>query len=122
MKSPAIQLLGQLLLTLCVVTAVLLLYDRKVVRPAQRIGLVDVAEVYRQKEAEFTLLLTHTGSEDDRQKALRMARTFAQRLPVALEELAQDCACLVLLKSAVAGTTPHTVDLTAQLRQKVATP
>lgn len=122
MKSPAIQLLGQLLVTLCVVATALLLYDRKVVRPAQRIGLVDVAEVYRQKEAEFTLLLTHTSTEDDKQKALRMARTFAQRLPVALEELPRDCDCLVVLKSAVAGSTPHTVDLTAQLRQKVSTP
>jgi hypothetical protein len=33
-------------------------YDRVVVRPAQLIGVVDVAEVYRQKEAEFTLILT----------------------------------------------------------------
>jgi hypothetical protein len=93
-----------------------------VVRPALRIGMVDVAEVYRQKEAEFTQLLTKAGSEDDRQNAMLMARTFAQRLPIALEELPRDCACLVVLKGAVAGPTPHTVDLTAQLRQKVGMP
>ena len=68
------------------------------------------------------MLLTKTSSEDDRQKALLMARAFAQRLPAALEELPRDCGCLVVLKSAVAGPTPHTVDLTAQLRRKVDTP
>ena len=122
MKSPVAQLLAHAMFTLFIVAGTLLFYDRTVVRPAQRVGMVDVAEVYRQKEAEFTLLLTKTSSEDDRQKALLMARAFAQRLPAALEELPRDCGCLVVLKSAVAGPTPHTVDLTAQLRRKVDTP
>src|SRR3989344_275378 len=95
--------LVQSLLTLIVVAAALLLYDRTVVRPALRIGMVDVAEVYRQK-------------------AMLMVRAFAQRLPIALEELPRDCSCLVVLKGAVAGPTPHTVDLTALLRQKVGMP
>jgi len=114
--------LAQMLLTVFVVAAALLLYDRQVLRPALRIGTVDVAEVYRQKEAEFTQLLTKAGSDEDRQRAMLMARAFAQRLPTALEELPRDCGCLVVLKGAVAGVTPHTVDLTAQLRQTVGTP
>jgi NAD(P)H-nitrite reductase large subunit len=121
MKAPA-HLLAQALLTLFVVAAALLLYDRKVLRPALRIGTVDVGEVYRQKEAEFTQMLTKAGSDEDRQRAMLMARAFAQRLPTALEELPRDCGCLVVLKGAVAGVTPHTVDLTAQLRQKVGAP
>ena len=51
-----------------------------------------------------------------------MARSFAQRLPVALEELPRECNCLVVLKAAVAGATPNTVDLTAALRRKVSAP
>ena len=39
-----------------------------------------------------------------------------------LEELPRDCACLVVLKSAVAGRTPQTVDLTALLQQKLGHP
>jgi hypothetical protein len=88
--------------------------------------VVDVAEVYRAKEAEFTQILTkalsHPPSEEDRQKALIMARAFAQRLPLALDELPRECNCLVVLRTAVAGPTPNTVDLTAQLRRKVAAP
>jgi len=102
-----------------IVLGMLTAYDRAVVRPAQRVGVVDVGEVYRQKEAEFTQLLTRATTEADREKAFALARSFAQRLPAALEELPRDCACLVVLKSAVAGRTPQTVDLTVLLQQKV---
>ena len=122
MKPNTSQLLRQGLLTLLVVSAALTAYDRLVLRPALVIGVVDVAEVYRAKEAEFTQILTKASSEEDRQKALFMARTFAQRLPLALEELPRECGCLVVLKSAVAGATPRTVDLTAHLKHKVERP
>lgn len=112
----------QALVALLVVAAALAVYDRLVVRPAQIVGVVDVGEVYRQKEAEFTLILTKAGSDDERQKAMVMARAFAQRLPVALEELPRECGCLVVLKSAVAGPTPRTLDLTAHLKRKVEAP
>jgi len=115
-------LLPNAALGLLIVTAALAAYDRWVVRPGQLIGLVDVGEIYRQKEAEFTLLLTRAGSDGERDKAFAMARSFSQRLPLALEELPRDCGCLVVLKSAVAGPTPRTLDLTAQLRRKVETP
>lgn len=122
MKPGTSQLLRHGLLTLLVVSAAMTAYDRLVLRPALVVGVVDVADVYRAKEAEFTQILTKASSEEDRQKALFLARTFAQRLPVALEELPRDCGCLVVLKAAVAGPTPNTVDLTAVLRRKVTTP
>ncbi|SDZ37306.1 hypothetical protein [Delftia lacustris] len=96
-------------------------YDRWVIRPALVIGVVDLSEVYRAKEAEFTHLLTKTGTEEERQKALAMARSFSQRLPEALDELPRECGCLVILKTAVAGA-PHSIDLTPALRRKVELP
>lgn len=122
MKTSIAPFLANALLSVLVAAGGLALYDRLVVRPALRLGVVDVSEVYRAKEAEFTQILTKTSLEEDRQKALVMARSFAQRLPVALEELPRDCGCLVVLKSAIAGPTPHTVDLTPLLRRKVDTP
>lgn len=100
----------------------LLAYDRLVIRPARTIGVVDLAEVYRAKEDEFTRRLTAAHSEDERQTTLQMARIFSQRLPLALESLPAECSCLVVLKASVAGPTPYTVDLTARLRQKVEMP
>jgi hypothetical protein len=115
-------LLPNAALALLIVAGALAAYDRLVVRPGQVIGLVDVGEIYRQKEAEFTQLLTRAGSDGERDKAFAMARSFSQRLPSALEELPRDCGCLVVLKSAVAGPTPRTLDLTAHLRRKVEAP
>ena len=114
-------LLNALLATL-IVLGTLAAYDRLVIRPGQLIGMVDVGEVYRQKEAQFTLILTKAGSEVERERAMAMARSFSQRLPIALEELPRDCACLVVLKSAVAGPTPQMVELTATLRRKLEAP
>ena len=48
-----------------------------------------------------------------------LATSFARRLPRALEELPADCRCLVVLKSAVAGPTARTLDLTPVLKTKV---
>jgi NAD(P)H-nitrite reductase large subunit len=104
------------------ITAALIGYDRLVVRPSQVIGVVDVGEVYRLKEAEFTRLLTKAASENERQKALLMAHQFAQRLPLALEELPRECRCLVVVRTAVVGNPPNAFDLTALLKQKVDLP
>ena len=118
MKSVALNML----ISTVIAAAGLAFYDRLVVRPALVVGVVDVAEVYRSKEAEFTKIVTSSNSEEDRQKALVMARAFAQRLPAALDELPSECNCLVVLKTAVVGLAPNTVDLTAHLRKKVDAP
>ena len=81
--------------------------------------MVDVAEIYRLKEAEFAALMTRGNSDADRQQAMDLATSFARRLPRALEELPADCRCLVVLKSAVAGPTARTLDLTPVLKTKV---
>ena len=120
--SPRILFIANALVSLIAVGGGLLVYDRLVVRPARTIGVVDLAEVYRAKEDEFTRRLTAAHSEEERQATLQMAKAFAQRLPVALESLPAECACLVVLKASVAGPTPYTVDLTARLRQKLETP
>jgi hypothetical protein len=108
--------------TITLVAAGLAAYDHWVIRPALRVGIVDVGEVYRQKEAEFTLILTKAGTDEERQQAITMARAFSKRLPLALDDLPRECGCLVVLKSAVAGRTPRTIDLTAHLRSKVEAP
>ena len=70
MKTTIPQWLAQGLATLFVVAAALTAYDRLVLRPALVIGVVDVAEVYRAKEAEFTQILTKASSEEDPEGAV----------------------------------------------------
>ena len=47
------------------------------------------------------------------------AEAFARALPQALEELPQECGCLVLLRNAIAANTPAMIDLTPALKRKV---
>ena len=115
MKTIALSVALSTLLATCGLVA----YDRIVVRPGRLVGVVDVSEVYRTKEAEFAALLTASKSDEERQRALELAGAFAMRLPAALDELPVACQCLVMLKSAVAGNTANTVDLTALLKAKV---
>jgi hypothetical protein len=109
-------------ITLLTVAMLLALYDRLVLRPALVIGIVDVADVYRAKEAEFTQLLTRSGADEDRQIALAMARNFSQQLPSALDELSRECGCMVLVKAAIVGAPNSLLDLTPALRRKVGAP
>jgi hypothetical protein len=96
-------------------------YDQWILRPTLAIGTVDLAEVYRAKETQFTQLLTASAGEDERQQALALARSFSQRLPTALEELPYECRCLVIVRTALVGS-PRARDLTPALRRKVDLP
>lgn len=109
------------LFTVGAVAVALLFYDRLIIRPALAVGVVDVAAVYREKEAEFTRLVTGAATDEERRIALDMARAFSRRLPMALAELPGECGCLVVLKAAIAGA-PASIDLTPALRRKVGMP
>lgn len=120
MKSPMwITFLRDFLIALVVSGALLAAYDRWVIRPARLVGVVDVGDIYRQKEAQFTTALTQATSDEERKKVLETARRFSKQLPLALEELPRDCQCLVVLRSAIAAPSPHTMDLTALLKHKL---
>ena len=113
-------LLVHTLVTLVIVALALVGYDRLVRRPAARIGLIDVGEVVRLKDARVPDVLTRAAATDGEKKAaVDFGTRFATVFPQALEELTQECNCLVLARSAVAGLPPQAVELTAALKQKL---
>jgi hypothetical protein len=113
-------LLVHALVTLLIVALALVGYDRLVRRPAARIGLIDVGELVRLKDNRVLDVLTKaTATDDEKKAALSFGTRFAAVFPQALEELTQECDCLVLPRSAVAGVPPNAIDLTAALKQKV---
>ena len=113
------QFLGAIAISIAFSGVALVGYHRLVVTPALAVGVVDVAGIYRDKEAEFAKVITRGAPEAERQVALARAREFAQRLPGALDEVAAECGCLVMLKSAVASMNPRTVDLSGSLRVRL---
>ena len=112
-------LLASSVISFLVAACCLLAYDRFVFRPSQVVGVVDLAEVYRTKETEFASLITASRTDDDRKRAMELATEFSKRLPIALDSLPAACRCLVVLKSAVAGSAHNVVDLTPLLRARL---
>jgi hypothetical protein len=94
-------------------------YDRIIVRPATAVGLVDTVQIYREQEARIVTALSSGASEQERAKAASAAQQFAQRLPVEMAHLAEDCACLLVDRSVVVGMRPGVLDMTAKLRERV---
>jgi hypothetical protein len=83
-------------------------------------GVVNLGQVYREKEQEFTNTITAQGVTDaDRDKAIKSAQDFAARLPKAMQALSDDCGCVVLMGNAVGGVPAGVIDLTPALRKKV---
>jgi len=83
-------------------------------------GVVNLGQVYREKEQEFTNTITAQGVTDsDRDKAIKSAQEFAAKLPKAMQSLSDDCGCVVLMGNAVGGVPAGVLDLTPALRKKV---
>ena len=87
--TPRTLLIANALISLVIVAGAQLLYDRQVIRPARTIGVVDLAEVYRVKEDEFTRRLTAAHSDEERQATLQMARHLAALPAEALARIKQ---------------------------------
>jgi hypothetical protein len=105
--------------SLLVTSASLLAYDRLVVKPARTVGIVDLAAVFHDREAEFAALAAAARTDADRLQAVERAQAFGVRLERALADLAAECRCIVLVRSAVAGGTADAVDLTAALEARL---
>jgi hypothetical protein len=98
-------------------------YDRFARMRELRVAVVDVAAVYRWKEAHFTTLLTQPGSDSRADVSPpELAAEFARELPAALEEIVAECHCLLLTRAVLAGQPAHVPDLTANLKQKLGMP
>lgn len=122
----------QVLLAFAVSMAVtligILLYDHLVAQPGRRLGVVDLAAIYRAKEDEYARAFYRaTTSERAPGQTMqgatigadKLAQDFAHRLPLALVELRRECHCVIVVRGAVATLGEGMVDLTPALRGKL---
>src|SRR5688572_24565125 len=64
-----------------------------------KVALLDVAEIYRLKESQFSALIMKPGAtEPQRAQAIELARTFGLELAELAKTLPAECDCLVLTK------------------------
>ena len=81
---------------------------------------VDVAELYRLKEAQVTARLLNPETTDaGREAALREASGFGEELSALIVGLPDDCRCLILSRGALIASTQPVPDLTARLREQL---
>jgi len=118
--------LGVAINVLLIVLAVIA-YDQYARVRELRVAVVDVAAVYRWKEAQFTALLTQPGADARAESsAPHLAAAFARELPQALDDIAAECHCLLLTRAVLAGppehVAAHVADLTPTLKQKLGMP
>jgi hypothetical protein len=108
------------LISIVIVACGLTAYDGMVAKPGRQIGVVDVAEVFRLKERQFTELITKAGKTDaERAAVASMAGEFAKAFPQALNEATEECNCLVFVRSAIVSDRQRAIDLTAVVKRKV---
>lgn len=82
------------------------------------IATVDLQSVVEAKELQFTDIVTRAGATDaDRDRAYQLVARLGGELEKAVDELRNECKCMVLVRAAVVGSAPN--DLTASLRQKM---
>ena len=118
-RAFAIHFVASVVLFAMVLTA----YHRLVILPMRRVGVIDVTAIWSIKEKQFADIVTRVGAtERDRQKAMDIASDFARDLPAALEQLPQECGCLVLVRTAILAQSPDMIDLTPLLRHKLGLP
>src|SRR5262249_38830518 len=85
-----------------------------------RIAVLDIGEIYRLKEAQFSALLLKPGAtEADRQQALTLAKTFGIEMSQLTGELPQECHCIVIAKAAVVAADRKLPDLTPEVKRRM---
>ena len=114
-------------INLLLIVLTVIAYDQYARVRELRVAVVDVAAVYRWKEAQFTALLTQPGTDARAEAgAPQLAAAFARELPQALDDIAAECRCLLLTRAVLAGPPEHVAaqvaDLTATLKQKLGMP
>lgn len=102
------------------VSAVMLCaYDGFIARPARKLGVVDTLALFRLEETQLAGLMARDASTGQRERMAARAHAFAEQFPRELEQIATDCGCMVVERSALIGTPPHLVDLTPELKRRM---
>ena len=89
-------------------------------RPAPRIAVLDVAELYRLKEQQVaTALVKRDATDEERTLALKRASEFGTEVTALIERLPEECTCLILARGALVGSATRLPDMTPAVRQRL---
>ena len=114
MPWPLLTLMAALIISVGLIA----IYHFWLARPSAGIAVVDIASVVRVKEAEFTALLSRPEvSDKERMAAYQLVSRIGPEIERAVGELQKECACTIIVKSAVIAGAAE--DLTPRLKEKL---
>ena len=107
-----------LCVSLVIIAGALSAYHYLIVVPGQqKLGFVDVAEILRLKELEVTARMAQAG-KDAEGEAYDAIRRFSADMEAALDDLQHECACALLVRSALVKSGTNE-DFTTVLKQRL---
>lgn len=118
MPWPLLTLMAALLTSVALTVGLIAIYHFWLARPSAGFAVVDIASVVRVKEAEFTALLSRPEvSDKERMAAYQLVSRMGPEIERAVGELQKECACTIIVKSAVIAGAAE--DLTPRLKEKL---
>lgn len=85
-----------------------------------RFAVLDVAELYRLKEAQVAAQLVKPGASDtERTVVLKNVHGFGADVTRLIQAQTQECGCLILARGALVGPDTRLPDLTPELRRRL---
>ena len=108
-----------ILVLLAIVSSISIYHFAVVERTAQRFALLDISEVIGIKQLVIADRATRPGMTDkDREQIYDSVASFAKAMEAAVAQIQQECACTLLVRSAVVKTTAAE-DLTPLLKARL---
>lgn len=108
-----------ILVLLAIVSLISIYHFAVVERTAQRIALLDISEVIGIKQLVIADMATRPGMTDkDREQIYDSVASFAKDIEAAVAQIQLECACTLLVRSAVVKTTAAE-DLTPLLKERL---
>ena len=108
-----------ILVLLAIVSSISIYHFAVVERTAQRFALLDISEVIGIKQLVIADMATRPGMTDkDREQIYDSVASFAKAMEQAVAQIQRECACTLLVRSAVVKTTAAE-DLTPLLKARL---
>jgi len=108
-----------ILVLLAIVSSISIYHFAVVERTSQRFALLDISEVIGIKQLVIADMATRPGMTDkDREQIYDSVASFAKAMEEAVAQIQRECACTLLVRSAVVKTTASE-DLTPLLKARL---
>ncbi|MHB8697652.1 MAG: hypothetical protein ACYC9J_06365 [Sulfuricaulis sp.] len=105
-------------ITILIVVVAIVVYNIRASHGNQRIGIMDVAEIYQSAQAKLgTEYLSNEATDQQREKIKQEYQSFGKKLETTIDQIMNECNCVLVVRDAVLTT--NATDYTATAKQRL---